>query len=78
MTTVRVDRLHLVTDRPLGEREARALGDSFAGALGTELGRDVRIGELVLELPGHALQDRQTMREAVQRVARQILGREAV
>ncbi len=81
---IRIDRVHIVTDAPLNEREAREAGLRFAADVNAALrhaapgGRDVRIGELQLNLPRRLLGDAKAMAQHAHSVAGRLLehGRE--
>jgi hypothetical protein len=78
---IHIDRIHVITDRPLGEPGARALGASFAHELQTALATvrppapRVRIGELTLRMDSFALHDRRALTQFAYSVAHRILDR---
>lgn len=75
---IQVGHLHLSTDRPMGDAQARALGDSVVGEMNAALHAShadaprLHIAELSLHLPHAALTDHALLtrcaRSAVQRV----------
>jgi hypothetical protein len=80
-TSLQVQSVHIVTDRPLGDAQARTLSRALAGRIQGALAEAqgavarVRIGELRIALPGDALHDRDALERCARGVAQRILDR---
>jgi len=78
--SLHIGRLHLVTDRPLGDATAQALGRRLADALDAALVRagihgSLGIGELSVDLGADALDDERFLTRVADSLARRILDR---
>ena len=78
---IHVERVHVVTDAPLGEAQARAVGTQMVGEMNAALKNqrarapDVHIGELQLNLPRSAIGDSAALARHARSVAQRILDR---
>ena len=78
---IHVERVHLLTDAPLGDAQAHALGHAVVGEMNATLqaartpAPHVRIDELQLSLPRATLADRPALIRYARSVAQRILDR---
>ena len=78
---IRIDRVHLTTDAPLGDAQARSLSRAVVSEMNATLkaarSPDVRvhIGELQLNLPRSALADPRALAQVARSAAQRILDR---
>ena len=76
---IRVDRVHLLTDAPLGEHQARSLGKAVVTEMNAALkaartpAPHVHIDELQLTLPSSALANPRALASYARSVAQRIL-----
>lgn len=78
---IHVEHVHVTTDRPLPERDARALSTALVNEMrvalraGSRPAPALRIGELRLNLPAAALSDRALLTDCAREAVRRILDR---
>lgn len=78
---IHLERVHITTDTPMGEAQARSVGMQIATEVNAALktarhpAPNIRIGALQLNLPGSALADRNALTHHAQSIAQRILDR---
>lgn len=78
---IHLQRVHITTDAPMGEEQARAVGTHIASEVNASLmaargpEANVRVGALKLNLTASALADRKALTRHAQSIAQRILNR---